>query len=223
MTQLSERALTMVLDHVAAHGSFEAAADHVNMSLSNLYTWRTKSKKDQESGDTSSPFYVNGRWWHEALADARDAFLLAQELGTIEEQKPEEWIPDPTPVSTPRPSYAKPLKPVTGGQSELRALAALSPEERRKRFGASAFPRDASGRRTIPHLSPSLTADQADDQGHGLRPGPEPFQRPQSSSLYDRNPNIRPAPPPGSRRAQSLDRGEELGEGEPPPGGFRVA
>lgn len=225
MTQLSQRTLQMVVDHVGAHGSFEAAASHVNMSLSNIYVWRTKSKKDCDDGDTSSPFYINGKWWHELLADARDAFLFGQEIEMVTAEKPEEWIPDDEPATPmPRASYAKPEKPPkpAQSQSELRALAALTPEQRRAKFGASAFPRDASGRRTIPHMSPSLTKDQADDQGHGLRPGPEPFQRPQQPSKYA-NPNI--LPPGSGRRVQRLDVGEQIGDGQDqiPSGGFRVA
>lgn len=240
MTQLSQRALKMVVDHVAAHGSFEAAASHVNMSLSNIYAWRGKSKKDQESGDTSSPFYINGRWWHELLADARDTFLFGQELGDIEEQKagslghaspkrpamakPEEWIPDPTPtrvvsVDTTRPaSYAKPPKPPQHPSiAELRALAA-NPEERRKRFGASAYPMNERGQRTIPHGSPSLTADQPDDEGRGLRP--VEVWHPPGTKLLSDNGSYMPAP--GSqRRARPLDTGEQIGDGMDsiPPGG----
>lgn len=98
---------------------------------------------------------------------------------------------------------------------ELRALAALSPEERRAKFGGKAYPTDASGRRTIPALSPPLTKDAPDDQNLGKRPPPEPYTPPPRPAPVDTGaPSyVKPSP--------ALDQSGR-GAGNPPPGGMRI-
>lgn len=97
--------------------------------------------------------------------------------------------------------------------AELRKLASLTPEQRRAKFGASPYPKDARGNRTLPSLPAPINRDQPDDQNLGKKPV-EPFVRPQQPA---------PAPDPGrpsyAKPQRTLDTGERTGRGEPPPGG----
>ena len=115
-----------------------------------------------------------------------------------------------------KPLQRKPGERPSASLEELRALAALSPEERRKRIGASKFPTDANGRRTLPQLAPPMHNDAPDDQNLAQRPAPESYK-----------PQPQPQPPdPGrpsyAKPSKRLDKGEEVGRGEPPSGGFSV-
>ncbi len=100
--------------------------------------------------------------------------------------------------------------------SRLRALAAMTPEERRKALGATAVPKDAAGRRTLPVMAPKMD-DRPDDAGLGLKPSPyvAPYIPPPAPEPQPRPSYARPNP--------SLDRGEGIGPGDPPPGGMKVA
>lgn len=116
-------------------------------------------------------------------------------------------------------TVAKPLQRLPGEHrpdiERLKQLARMSPDERRKAIGGSPVALDANGHRTIPKLAPKMN-DQADDAGHGLRPGPEPFVRPQQPTPQE------PPRPSYARPTTRLDKGEETGVGAPPPGGIRV-
>jgi len=100
---------------------------------------------------------------------------------------------------------------------ELRKIAALSPEERRARFGGKAYATDAAGRRTIPALSPPLN-DRPDDQNLGKRPGVEPYVPPAKPAPVDQG-----QPRPSYAKPQRALDHSGYGEGKPPSGGFRVA
>jgi hypothetical protein len=93
--------------------------------------------------------------------------------------------------------------------AKLKALAAMSPEERRKALGASAVPLDAAGRRTLPASAPKMD-DAPDDRGDGLRPPQPTPQQP-----------TQPTQPSYARPSQRLDQSGR-GEGVPPQGGFKV-
>jgi hypothetical protein len=100
---------------------------------------------------------------------------------------------------------AKPLARLASepraGADELRRLAAMTPEHRREAIGASPYPKDQRGLRTIPQLAPPN------------EPSDHPRERAEA------------APPPRPAYAKpirSLDSAG-TGRGEPPPGGFRVA
>lgn len=99
----------------------------------------------------------------------------------------------------------------------LKQLAAMTPEQRRAALGASAVPLDANGRRTIPALAPPLNRDLPDDAGHGLRPGPEPYQPPAKPTPQE------PPRPSYARPEKRLDTGENVGRGDVPSGGYKVA
>jgi hypothetical protein len=105
-----------------------------------------------------------------------------------------------------KPIARKPDEPSVS-ISELRALAALSPEARRDKLGASKFPIDpATGMRTIPRIAAPSYADAPDDQHRGLRPPPPPYVPPQQ-----------PAPQPQAQPRPSYakpSRSEDhIGEG----------
>jgi len=100
----------------------------------------------------------------------------------------------------------------------LKQLAAMTPEQRRAALGASGVPLDKNGRRAMPLLAPPLNRDLPDDAGHGLKPGPAPFVRPQQPTPQE------PPRPSYARPQKALDTGERTGDGRDiPPGGFRVA
>jgi hypothetical protein len=100
---------------------------------------------------------------------------------------------------------AKPLQRLASepraGADELRKLASMTPEERRAAIGASQFPKDQRGLRTIPQLAPP----NRDDMPDHVREQPAPPPRP----AY-------------AKPIQNLDRGEHTGRGEPPPGGMKM-
>ena len=96
---------------------------------------------------------------------------------------------------------------------ELRALAALTPEQRRAKFGASKYPLDANGRPTLTRaLAPPSHSDPADDQHRGARPAPAPYVPPPHPAPQ---PQAQPRPS-YSKPQRSMDN---IGRGEPPPGG----
>jgi hypothetical protein len=117
-------------------------------------------------------------------------------------------------------TVARPLQRLPGevrpDLARLKQLAAMSPEERRKALGATAVPKDAAGRRTLPVSAPRMD-DKPDDAGHGSKPSPyaAPYQPPPAPEPQPKPSYARPNP--------SLDRGEGVGHGDPPPGGMRVA
>jgi hypothetical protein len=73
---------------------------------------------------------------------------------------------------------AKPLERLKSepraGADELRRLAAMSPEQRREAIGASPFPKDARGLRTIPQLAPPNRDDMPDHVREQKPPKPRP-------------------------------------------------
>jgi hypothetical protein len=102
---------------------------------------------------------------------------------------------------------AKPLQRLASepraGADELRRLAAMSPEQRRAAIGASPYPKDGRGLRTIPQLAPS----QNDPPDH-----------------FREREEVAPPPRPAyAKPVRSLDSGEGIGRGEPPAGGMKVA
>lgn len=119
-------------------------------------------------------------------------------------------------VHTQKPMLRKPNEPAVNVE-ELRALARMSPEQRRAKLGASPYPLDQHGRRAMPMLSPPLTRDQPDDAGNGLRPVPE-FVRPQQPA----SPVLTEGKPSYAKPSKNLDH-SGVGVGTPPPGGFKVA
>lgn len=101
--------------------------------------------------------------------------------------------------------------------NDLKRLAAMTPEQRRAALGASAVPLDANGRRTLPQLAAPMGRDLPDDAGHGLKPGPTPFVRPQQPTPQQ------PARPSYARPQHRLDHGERVGEGgDVPPGRYSM-
>jgi hypothetical protein len=100
---------------------------------------------------------------------------------------------------------AKPLARLASepraGADELRRLASMSPEERRKAIGASPFPKNAAGLRTIPQLAPPP------------EPSDHPRERAEAAPM--------PPRPAYAKPVKSLDSAGR-GRGEPPPGGFKM-
>jgi len=98
--------------------------------------------------------------------------------------------------------------------AELRALAALTPEERRAKFGGSKYPLDANGRPTLTRaLAPPSHSDPADDQHRGARPAPPPYVPPPQPRSQQPTPQPRPS---YAKPQRDLDH---YGEGTPPEGG----
>ena len=122
-------------------------------------------------------------------------------------------------VHTAAPLQRKPNEP-RADLAELRALAKLSPEERRKQFGATAHPMDKAGRRQIPKLSPPVVerSDHPQEQPYIAPPNaPQPYTPPPKPPVSD------PGVPSYAKPSKNLDTGERIGHGDPPPGGMRVA
>jgi len=96
--------------------------------------------------------------------------------------------------------------------AELRRILAMSPEERRALLGASKYPKNASG--TV------MNANTGAPRGNDNMPDHELDRR---AALPPPKP---PTPQPSYAKrkpSNSLDRGEGIGRGEPPPGGMKVA
>lgn len=127
-------------------------------------------------------------------------FLSDDDLWALQGRR-DRYLLDKHGNAVPRFRLRKPL-------NDLQRLAAMTPEQRRAALGASAVPLDRNGRRTMPTLSPPMSRDLPDDAGHGLKPAPAPFVRPQQST--------RPS------YARPLDQAGR-GRGDVPPGGFKVA
>jgi hypothetical protein len=113
----------------------------------------------------------------------------------------------------------KPLQRLPGENkpdvSRLRALAAMTPEERCKAIGASRHPLDARGHRTVV----TSTLPSGRDDNLPVIEKPSPFAAP-----YQPPPAPEPTPRPSYARPNpSLDRGEGVGTGDPVPGGMKVA
>jgi hypothetical protein len=99
---------------------------------------------------------------------------------------------------------AKPLERLASepraGAEELRRLAAMSPEERRAKIGASPYPKDQRGLRTIPQLAP-----------------------PNEPSDHHREREAAAPPKPAyAKPARPLDTGEGVGPGRVPDGGMKM-
>jgi hypothetical protein len=115
-------------------------------------------------------------------------------------------------------AVAKPLQRLPGEQrpdvEHLRRLAAMTPEQRRAALGASRVPT------TLPQLSPAHHNDAPDDASRGMRPAPQGYTPPPAPA-----PEPAPEPPrPSYARPKERPYSEDhIGEGTPPPGGFRVA
>ncbi|HXR25605.1 MAG TPA: hypothetical protein VN742_09615 [Candidatus Binataceae bacterium] len=86
------------------------------------------------------------------------------------------------------------------GADELRRLSLMTPEQRREAIGASPYPKDAHGLRTIPQLSPPT------------EPSDHPREREEAA----------PPRPAYAKPVRPLDTGERIGRGEPPPGGMKM-
>jgi hypothetical protein len=115
---------------------------------------------------------------------------------------------------------ASPLQRLPGearpDTARLRALAAMTPEERRKELGASKVPLDAHGRRTMPPTG--LPSGRDDNLPVITKPTPAPYTPPQAPEPQE------PARPSYARPTKRLDKGEEIGDGrDVPSGGFKVA
>ena len=94
-------------------------------------------------------------------------------------------------------------------ESELRRLAAMTPEQRRLEIGASKYPKNAAtGLVTHANIGAPKGDDNRPDHD-GDRPQPEPKPRPAYAKIKN----------PG----RSLDTGEGIGAGTIPPGGMKVA
>jgi hypothetical protein len=119
-------------------------------------------------------------------------------------------------VQITKPLERREGEPAPRSTEELRALAKLSPAERRQRLGASAYPMDAAGRRVIPQLSPPNERPDGVGRGDEIAkpsdPPPYTFQPTQPQQQQ-------PAPKPSyARPDQRLDQSGR-GEGVPPAGG----
>jgi hypothetical protein len=101
---------------------------------------------------------------------------------------------------------AKPLARLASepraGADELRRLASMSPEQRRAAIGASQYPKDAHGLRTIPQLAPP--PERSD----------HPRERAEAAQT--------PPRPAYAKPVKNLDRGEGIGRGEVPDGGMKI-
>jgi hypothetical protein len=99
---------------------------------------------------------------------------------------------------------AKPLQRLASepraGADELRRLASMTPEQRREAIGASPYPKDAHGLRTIPQLAPP----------------PERSDHPRERE------EAAPPRPAYAKPIKSLDTGERIGRGEIPEGGMKM-
>jgi hypothetical protein len=113
-------------------------------------------------------------------------------------------------------AHSKPLARLPGEQrpdvEHLRALAAMSPEDRRAALGASGVALDEHGRRTIPRLAPPMDA-RTDDAGRGLRhPAPGYFAPPKKP----------PEPAPSYARPPQSSGDDHYGSGTVSGGGYKV-
>jgi|SRR5579862_1745221 len=118
-------------------------------------------------------------------------------------------------VTVAKPLERQPGDPPSRSIEELRALAALSPAERRRVLGTHPHPLNEHGQRDIPRLPAPINRDAPDDQNRGLRPAAE-FQRPPQPKPAREAPRQSYARP-----SQSLDQSGR-GEGVPPSGGGRA-
>jgi hypothetical protein len=99
----------------------------------------------------------------------------------------------------------------------LRQLALLSPAERRQKLGAVGTPVNARGAVIPVNRGVSPGDDRPDDGPEAAKPGnprlyevPAPNPLPAASYAKPQKPN------------KSLDTGEGIGRGTPPPGGAKV-
>ena len=120
-------------------------------------------------------------------------------------------------VHTPAPLQRRADEPRPDIIPELRRLALMSPEERRAQTGASAYPKDARGLRTIPSLGSSRDDNRSD---HVKEQQIEPPPNPRMYEAPGPNPPSA-ARPSYAKPAKSLDQASR-GRGEPPSGGYSV-
>ena len=105
--------------------------------------------------------------------------------------------------------------------SELRRLAAMTPEQRRKELGASNYPKNPQTSLVI--RAQTGAGPSSDDRPDHIREQ-QPVPPPVNPRMYEA-PALNPpnAPRPSyAKPTKSLDTGERTGRGVPPEGGFRV-
>ncbi len=105
--------------------------------------------------------------------------------------------------------------------AELRRLAAMTPEQRRKELGASNYPKNPQTGLVI--RAATGAGPTTDNRPDHIREQ-QPVEPPPNHRAYQEpelNPPNRPAPS-YAKPQKNLDSGERIGRGEPPSGGFKV-
>ncbi len=102
---------------------------------------------------------------------------------------------------------------------ELRRIASLTPEQRRAEIGARRAPVNARGL----VMAAATGAPRGDDRSDHIKEQ-QPVEPPVNPRMYEEPkllPPSRPAPS-YAKPQKTLDSGERIGRGEPPPGGFKM-
>lgn len=228
--KLNVRSLLMTIDLILDGHSYRDAADQVGAGERTIFDWKRKSIDAEKAGDQASLFYLEhggvADYWHNHVAknstarrfavenhwkvnpryrDRDDDFIrmaegLDDDADVSEYRFERDEFGDRIPLRPEPLPFERPEPPKVGS---YRKLASMSPEARRAALGAS----------RAPNAIPDLGA------------GPGRNDRPDDAPEIAK-PVVPPGPPPGYAkpvRAPSLDRGEGIGPGTPPPGGMKMA